>query len=124
MIGIDGTRNYQRYDLYGSNESAAPIATGNPTDNGWTLIANVATDNAWTPALVDQYQTTAASVSGINANYRYLLFDAHVQDVGGLGAYNGNHYVELDVVVPEPSTTLLLATGAVGLLAYAWRKRK
>ena len=26
--------------------------------------------------------------------------------------------------VPEPSTLLLLASGAIGLLAYAWRKRK
>jgi hypothetical protein len=27
-------------------------------------------------------------------------------------------------VVPEPGTLALLATGLIGLLAYAWRKRK
>lgn len=29
-----------------------------------------------------------------------------------------------DVTVPEPSTIALLATGLLGLIAYAWRKRK
>ena len=28
------------------------------------------------------------------------------------------------VATPEPSTLLLAATGLLGLLAYAWRKRK
>ncbi len=28
------------------------------------------------------------------------------------------------VAIPEPSTIILLATGVIGLLAYAWRKRK
>ncbi|MBU4273117.1 MAG: PEP-CTERM sorting domain-containing protein [Planctomycetes bacterium] len=27
-------------------------------------------------------------------------------------------------VIPEPSTLALLATGLIGLLCYAWRKRK
>jgi hypothetical protein len=26
--------------------------------------------------------------------------------------------------VPEPTTAILLCTGVIGLLAYAWRKRK
>jgi hypothetical protein len=43
------------------------------------------------------------------------------------GPYQGVAFdnVRLDVdVVPEPSTILLLASGVIGLLAYAWRKRK
>jgi len=31
---------------------------------------------------------------------------------------------EIKIVVPEPSTIALLASGLFGLLAYAWRKRK
>lgn len=33
-------------------------------------------------------------------------------------------YVAADVAVPEPGTLALVATGVIGLLAYAWRKRK
>ena len=39
---------------------------------------------------------------------------------GNQAAFNG---FQLDVV-PEPSTLVLLATGLIGLLCYAWRKRK
>ena len=34
----------------------------------------------------------------------------------------GTNYVQ--VVVPEPSTLALLVSGLIGLLCYAWRKRK
>ena len=35
----------------------------------------------------------------------------------------GNLVMEADSIVPEPSTIALLCMGAVGLLAYAWRRR-
>lgn len=124
-LGTDGTRNYERYDLYGSNASVAPETSGDPVTNGWALIANVATDNAWTPTPADNRQTGGASVSGINQNFRYLLFDAHIEGVST--AYNGNQYVELDVVgsvvVPEPGMIMLLVAGLAGLLPGVWRKR-
>ena len=47
------------------------------------------------------------------------------------GPYSGDYYVQLDssgggvvAPVPEPGTIALLGSGLVGLLAYAWRKRK
>ena len=46
-------------------------------------------------------------------------------DIVGYGS-NGtsNRAFLITAIVPEPSTLLLAATGLVGLLAYAWRKRK
>jgi hypothetical protein len=34
------------------------------------------------------------------------------------------HVLSTDAVVPEPGTIALLATGLIGLLAYAWRRRR
>ena len=47
----------------------------------------------------------------------------------GLGYDNANYvgmYMPAVILheAPEPSTILLAATGLLGLLAYAWRKRK
>ena len=55
-------------------------------------------------------------------------------DCNGDGTVNGadlttvlsnyNQHVSIGAAVPEPSTLLLAAAGLVGLLAYAWKKRK
>jgi hypothetical protein len=36
----------------------------------------------------------------------------------------GSTWADVGSVIPEPSTLVLVATGVVSLLAYAWRKRK
>ena len=63
-----------------------------------------------------------------------LTFTAVAGDVGQpfqpafLGAANvyfGIDSVRLDAIpTPEPSTLVLLGIGLLGLLAYAWRKRR
>ena len=40
-----------------------------------------------------------------------------------VGAGNDGSIISVDSI-PEPSTITLLATGLIGLLAYAWRKRR
>ena len=37
---------------------------------------------------------------------------------------NYNQHLSIGAAVPEPSTLLLAAAGLVGLLAYAWRRRR
>jgi hypothetical protein len=46
-------------------------------------------------------------------------------DLGGAGTVVDNVRVTATpTATPEPSTLVLLASGLIGLLAYAWRKRK
>ena len=61
------------------------------------------------------------------------VFAGGIYDNWGNGAIgfggDGAHDILLDNVqvgapVPEPATVVLLVTGLLGLLAYAWRKRK
>ena len=48
-----------------------------------------------------------------------------VEYITGEGTISGaNHGFLLAITVPEPSTFALVAAGLIGLLAYAWRKRK
>ena len=72
--------------------------------------------------------TTAYAPGGVTFNYCEGVNDAGQILVWSLGANGGGTtnrtFLLTPVVVPEPSTLLLSAMGLLGLLAYAWRKRK
>ncbi len=58
------------------------------------------------------------------ANGYSVRIDKGTQISGAYVQYLDNYSVVDPKVIPEPSTLALLAAGLVGLLAYAWRKRK
>jgi hypothetical protein len=64
----------------------------------------------WVKLVINSCQTTGS--------------DGQPGVTGTGGGYVGLSAVRFESVVPEPSTLALLAAGLVGLLAYAWRKRK
>ena len=62
------------------------------------------------------------AVGQFSGEYQFNLSDE--QDLSG---HAGQQTLTLDVsaeVVPEPNTLALLAAGALGLLGYAWRRRR
>lgn len=75
--------------------------------------------------LEDSAQTGLAIATGVE-KLRFTFFD--ISGTGGFGGGAQTCYREIDVFgvssVPEPSTIVLVLTGMLGLLAYAWRKRK
>ncbi len=79
--------------------------------------------------------TALASGSIANGGSSGLIVVDNISVVPGdmlylqIGNDTMNHWYDqteftFRVVVPEPSTTVLLACGLFGLLCYAWRKRK
>ena len=85
-------------------------------------------------AASESVQTVAfAGVPGVNlANaqgIRYVQMDITTSFEGVLGQYGANHVGLGEVgfegtIVPEPSALMLLCSALMGLLAYAWRKRR
>ena len=98
-------------DVYGSTSNMG----GSLDTAGYTLLSSV-------PSLTFSPNWTA-DIAIHAEGVRSLLFK-----VGVTTDYGGVKFSELGEIqafaTPEPSTATVLVTGMVGLLAYAWRKRK
>ena len=101
--------------------SMVVYGAGNNTGqgNGFTLAVDNGSDTAST--------TGASRDIDDGEGVAYCFLDGYTNANGNLsittsrhGGWNGFQFD----VVPEPGTLALLATGLIGLLCYAWRKRK
>jgi hypothetical protein len=89
---LDHTRATQKYYLYGSSRATPPETEGNLAGAGWTLIAQVNTDEFFGfPQGADRPAQQAVSImatdSGSIGKYRYLLWD--VRPTNNLATFYG-----------------------------------
>lgn len=122
--------------LADSTETSLLLFTGSGT------VDYFATNPGRWVALNQAYNTTGwntlviTHVNTAGSDYKVSINGAAFESIGSYGAGNWSG-VELDspgnglkslyvdsVAVPEPATITLFSIGMVGLLAYAWRKRK
>jgi hypothetical protein len=115
------------------NNAATPQVVGysyaNTTDqqnysNPHAMIWNYGSTYSTT---VSAYATALGATNLTGWNFEYASGVNNNGEIVGWGVKGGVEHVFALLnygSVPEPSTLLLLATGLLGLLAYAWRKRK
>ena len=99
------------------------VATGS-----WTLHANSPTGTALATGAISIPLGDATlhtfSVNTTGGNGQTVVLEIHYAS-GSDEENNGMDNISFSqTVVPEPSTVVLLGTGLLGLLAYAWRKRR
>jgi hypothetical protein len=136
----------------GYGGGAARVELDDNAAGGYQFLAN--TDMGFSPALGTQYATTMTLKEDAGHTNYLLDFSIDAYDYAtnhggnwlaisksysGLGdlnrvgfvgygsgaeGYFGTVSVNGSVLAPEPGVLVLLATGLLGLLAYAWRKRR
>ncbi len=103
-IPLDHLRATQKYYLYGSSRATPPGADGNLAAAGWTLIAQVNTDEffgfpQWAARPAQQAVSITAVNGGPIGEYRYLLWvvrPTRSDEVGAIATAN-TFYGEFDV---------------------------
>ncbi len=108
--------------------STQQINVGTSDLGAWQMLTQTSNDNAWNTLVVTHINGSSGWSLKVNDN----SFETKTASTVNLGNWSQVYFKNgdmpsgyyLDAVVPEPSTLALLVTGLIGLLCYAWRKRK
>ena len=117
-------------DSIGKSVYAVLTKTGVNTSGNALVSMYVNVDGTWLTPIVNQALTWDLNTSDgylIGKHHSDgLFFDGTIDDVALYKSALSYDQVKdnFALAVPEPSTIALVITGLVGLLAYAWRKRK
>ncbi len=119
---IDGPLNRIHYNVDVSTDGGTTW-TALGVDADFTppeSISGVASSVGKTTLSDDGAGTSLLGANGLTVNALRVNF------LGSGNYYYGTGYLEVAAykVVPEPSSLALLTAGLIGLLAYAWKKRK
>ena len=134
MAFVTGT-GYISQDLSGFQTGTATVSfyalgrtTYGPTGlkatiNGTTLTFSgnetITPGSSWLQYTSNSFDVTAGT------NYALTISGTIPLSTGGdLSSYVDNVSVLNSYTIPEPSAVILMVTGLIGLLAYAWRERK
>jgi probable HAF family extracellular repeat protein len=115
----------------GINNNGTVVGTAvlgdNSTQHAFVWAPTVANGTTSTTGMVD---LNSLGIGGLPSGY-YFQSALGINNDGSIvgNMFNGTTYrafalVAPHVVTPEPATLLLAATGLIGLIAYAWRKRR
>ena len=119
IYSSDATSKYGLgwYDYTGSHQVAVMYTIFGDTDLNGTV------NGADLSALLGKFNQSNSGIGWAQGDFD-RNGTVNGADLSKLLGYFNQHLGLTTAAVPEPSTLLLLAAGLVGLLAYAWRKRK
>jgi hypothetical protein len=87
---------------------------------------NIGKGGAWFSSTLNEISPAHPTFESHITNVSVVAGDTIMLDFGYSSGYENNYVGVFHGVtyVPEPCSMMLMATGAIGLLAYAWRKRR
>lgn len=133
-LGQDGSGNTIAQVSAGYNPSTGSLNESSIITISGSGYHNYELRSGPTGSLLDLYVDGMKRIDGLsNANLDAGLAAAlgnviqwGTADSPGIGAgyFNSVQFETAPAPVPEPSTSILLSCGIIGMLAYAWRKRR
>jgi hypothetical protein len=129
VFNLDGLYNISRIDSFTAHNAkrvGQKYTLSTSTDGGstWSVLTSVNYDNGSSANLYMREVSLTGSAGGpiamgVNA-LKFTISDPS----GGDGTAVYGEIAAYGSPVPEPASVILLLSGAISLLAYAWRKRK